>query len=205
MTEQTNPPGYRRDPQGRLVPESMIKPVDKMRDELVLCLTTLAKYHGERLASFKQSAFTEIESFMYLSAAEYGATLGGKKGNITLTSFDGRFKIVRQVQDTITFDERLQVAKQLIDSCVVRWANGARAELRALVLDAFQVDKEGRLNTARILGLKRLDIDDEEWGRAMQAINDSMRATSSTTYVRFYERVGESDRYEAISLDLAVL
>ena len=36
------PAGYRRDAQGRLVPEAMIKPLDLARDQLVLDLVARA-------------------------------------------------------------------------------------------------------------------------------------------------------------------
>jgi hypothetical protein len=194
---------YKRNPQGYLVPIEMIKPVDLLRDELVTKLVNNAKTLSGILAKYRGEAFSEIANFVDLSAKEYGAALGGVKGNVTLMSFDGRFKIVRQYQETITFDERLQAAKALVDSCITRWAKDSNAELRALVNDAFQVDKEGRINTQRVLSLRRLDIDDEEWKQAMKAIGDSVQVASSKTYLRFYERVGDSDKWDVISLDFA--
>jgi hypothetical protein len=199
------PPGHRRDAKGRLVPEKLIKPIDRMRDDTVLQLITQAKHLHSVLARFKGNAFGELGAFLELSAMEYGAALGGEKGNVTLTSFDGRYQVRRQVQDSISFDERLQIAKALIDKCVLRWADGANDNIRVLVLDAFQVDKENRVNIARIMGLKRLKIDDAEWASAMQAIHDSVQTLYSTMYLRFYERVGDTEKYQAISLDIASL
>jgi hypothetical protein len=37
----------------------------------------------------------------------------------------------------------------------------------------------------------------------MQAIADSVRVASSKAYVRIYERVGDTDDYRPISLDVA--
>jgi hypothetical protein len=37
----------------------------------------------------------------------------------------------------------------------------------------------------------------------MEAIADSIQVSGSTTYLRLYERVGETDQFESISLDLA--
>ena len=69
---------------------------------------------------------------------------------------------------------------------------------------AFQVDKEGRINTARILGLRRLEIKDERWQRAMRAIGESLRVRGSSSYVRLYER-GEQGKMRAVTLDFAAL
>ncbi|MBV5329997.1 MAG: DUF3164 family protein, partial [Chlorobium sp.] len=89
-----------------------------------------------------------------LSAEKYGVTLGGVKGNINLVSFDGRFKVLREVSERLDFDERLQAAKALIDECLREWTRDSGAEVRTLIEDAFQVDKKGRINTQRILGLR---------------------------------------------------
>lgn len=197
------PEGYRMDADGRLVPESMVKPIDLTRDELVAGLIAEAKQHSAEIARFKADTFDRIAAFVEQSAREYRTRLGGKKGNVTLVSFDGRYKIVRQVSETIHFDERLQVAKHLIDECIERWSEGSRDEIRVLVNDAFQVNKEGGLNVGRVLGLKKLNIKDPQWTKAMKAIADSVRTSASKTYVRFYERAEGSDQYKPISLDAA--
>ena len=76
-------------------------------------------------------------------------------------------------------------------------------EIKALIDRAFEVDKEGRLNTGRILTLRRVNIDDARWHQAMQAIGDSIQVVGSKSYVRVYRRKGDSDVYEQISLDIA--
>jgi hypothetical protein len=112
----------------------------------------------------------------------------GKRGNVTLTTYDGRYKLCVAVNDTIQFNEKLQVAKTLIDNCIRRWADGSRSEIKLLVEDAFYVDKQGNINKNRILGMRRLAIEDAEWQEAMKAITDSIQITSTKTYIRFYER-----------------
>jgi len=67
------------------------------------------------------------------------------------------------------------------------------------------VDKEGKLNTGRIIGLRRLAIDDPNWLRAMEAISDSMQVVGSKSYLRVYERAVSDDKWSAVSMDLAVL
>lgn len=199
------PAGYLRDAQGRLVPEAMVAPIDKLRDQTVARLVDRAKRLSDEMAAFKRLAFQDIAAFLAISAEQYDVQLGGAKGNVTLRSYDGRYRIERQVQDTLVFDERLMAAKALIDECITEWASDARDEIKVLVNDAFQVDKAGNVNTGRVLGLRRLAIKGEKWQRAMQAIGDSLSVVGSRSYVRVYERVGDTDRYEAISLDLAAL
>ena len=90
------------------------------------------------------------------SLASYGVKHGGKKGNITLVSFDGKYKVTRRVQDRVIFDERLIAAKALIDECLKDWSKGSNANIKALVNNAFAVDSEGAVSVARVMGLKIL-------------------------------------------------
>lgn len=199
------PEGFWKDAKGCLVPESMIKPIDRTRDELTRDLGERAKTMSTALRDFKATVFNEINAFVDLSAEQYDVKLGGKKGNLTLYSFDGAIKIQVAIAEHMVFDERLQAAKQLIDECIIDWSQGSRDEIKVLVQAAFQTDKEGKINTGRVLALRRLDIRDEKWQKAMQAISESLQVVGSKEYVRFYERIGESDQYRPIALDLAAV
>lgn len=199
------PEGFWKDAKGCLVPESMIKPIDRTRDELARDLGQRAKAMSASLRDFKTTVFNEINAFVDLSAEQYDVKLGGKKGNLTLYSFDGAIKIQVAIAEHMVFDERLQAAKHLIDECIVEWSQGSRDEIKVLVQSAFQTDKEGKINTGRVLALRRLDIRDEKWQKAMQAISESLQVVGSKEYIRFYERVGNSDQYQPISLDLAAV
>ncbi|MFZ6655640.1 DUF3164 family protein [Undibacterium sp. TJN19] len=206
MTTNTEAvPGYMTDAQGRLWPEGKVKPIDKARDQLVQELIEKALNVNAELTKFKKAAFGDIASFIDLSAEQYDAKLGGKKGNVTLFSFDGRYKVQFAVSDNIQFDERLQAAKSLIDECIKEWSQGSSPEIQVLVQDAFKTDKEGNLNHGRILALRRLDIKDERWIKAMQAIGESVQVIGSKQYIRFYERRADTEQYDAISLDMAAI
>lgn len=202
---QTIPAGYRLRHDGALVPEANIKAIDIARDELVKEIVASAKPLSADIAKFKLETFADIHAFVEMSAEQYGAKVGGNKGNVTLMSFDGRYKIQRAVSETITFGEQLQAAKALIDECIHAWSDGVNPNIRVLVNDAFQVDKEGNISIGRVFGLRRLEIRDEKWANAMQAISDAVQVISSKSYIRIYERVGDSDKWEPIPLDVAAV
>jgi len=197
------PPGYWLDAHDNLIPESKVKPIDQLRHQVVTDLCRMAELQAAELGKFKVSAMMEVASFCALSLDQYGVRTGGEKGNITLVSFDGRYKLVRQMQDKIVFGEQLMAAKALIDECVHLWAAGASDNIKVLVNHAFQADKEGKINTARVLGLRRLDIKDDKWLSAMQAIADSMQTASTKPYIRFYKRNALTLEYVPIVLDVA--
>lgn len=202
MTETTIPAGHRQDAKGRLVPEAQIKPIDKTRDDLVRELFAKAEVLHKALADFKLAAFADIEAFVDLSAEQYGAKLGGTKGNVQLLSFDGSLRIQRAIAERIVFDERLQGAKALIDECLTEWTADARPEIALLVQDAFRVDAAGNIRTGNVLALKRLAIEDERWQRAMEAIGDAVQVVASVSYIRFHKR-DPKGRYVNFSLDLS--
>ena len=205
MIASTPPAGLRLNSVGHYVPETMIPEIDLLRDSLVVEKMQAAQKLSAALREFKTSLFADLYAFVELSAEKYGAKIGGKKGNITLTSYDGRFKIQLAVADRLTFDERLQAARALINECAQEWADGSRDEVKALIEGVFDTDKEGRISASKVLSLRRYKIEEPKWLEAMQAIADSLTVVGSKEYVRFYERVGQSDQYRAIVLDLAAV
>lgn len=202
MNHHTIPEGHRIDSQGRLVPEANIKAIDKMRDDLVHELFKKAEQVNKVLADFKIEAFTAIAAFIELSGEQYGVKLGGNKGNVTLLSFDGEQRVQRAIAEHIQFDERLQAAKALIDECLRDWIKGSRPEITTLVNDAFRVDQQGKLRTGSILALRRLDIHDARWRRAMDAIGDAVQVIGTKSYLRFHYR-DANGQYQSLSLDIA--
>jgi hypothetical protein len=195
---------YMTDSQGRLVPVELVPEIDKLRDQTVRQIADEAMKMKDVLGDFKQRIRDDIHTFVELSANQYGKAWGGKKGNITLTTYDGKYRLVVAMDDNITFDERLQIARQIIGECLDRWSSDSRPEIRMLVNDAFQVDKTGKISTARVLGLRRLEIHDPDWQKAMQAITESIQISGTKQYLRFYER-DANGAYKQIPLDVAAL
>ncbi|HHT4028148.1 TPA: DUF3164 family protein [Enterobacter hormaechei] len=198
------PEGYRINAQGHLVPESQVKPLDKLRDEVVMNIIESARQQRQQLAAFKLNSMQQIADFIDLSAAEYGVEFGGAKGNVSLVSFDGRFKLLRAVGEHRIFDERIQAAKTLIDTCINQWSGGADEKIMALVDHAFRVNKQGKIDINQVLGLRQLNIDDERWNEAMDAVADAIQVTGTSQYLRLYERQVDGT-YKQLSLDLAKL
>lgn len=193
---------YWKDANGNLKPEALVKEIDKERDELVRQFVNRAEEVSQLLGNFKQSVFDDVGAFISLSAEKYGVKIGGAKGNVSLFTYDGAYKLQVAIKENIRFDERIHAAKALIDECLHDWSEGAKPELKALIDNAFEVDKEGNLSTAKILSLRRVEIDDPRWNQAMTAISDSVQVVGSKDYIRFYKR-DENGKYQPISLDVA--
>ncbi len=112
------PQGYWKNHKDQLIPISQIREIDKLRDELVKKLVEDAQEVQNILREYKMRAFSEIADFIELSAERYDVKLGGKKGNVTLYSFDGKYKIQRAINENMSFDEGILSAKTLIQECV---------------------------------------------------------------------------------------
>jgi len=188
---------------GDLIPIGKIKPEDKLQDETVRKIMKYAVDLSAQIARFRGHTVADLGAFDALLAQEYGAKIGGAKGNRTYQTIDGKMRVVVQVADQISFGPQLQIAKGLIDECLVEWSAESRPEIQAIVTRAFNTDKEGQINKAELFMLLRLDIEDERWQRAMDAIRNSITVTGSKQYVRFYTRQSIEDGWQAVTIDLA--
>lgn len=198
-----NGKSYMPDAKGNLVPVENVRASDKLQDETVRKIMGYARELSAQVARFKAHTFDDLGAFEALLAQEYGASVGGAKGNKTFMTFDGRMKVQVQVADFIDFGPELQIAKSLIDECLLEWTAESRSEIRAIVTRAFNVDKAGQINRSEIFALLRHDIEDERWQKAMQAIRDAMRVVGSKIYVRCYERDRPDADWRAVTIDLA--
>jgi len=196
---------FMKDAKGNPVPVEMIKPQDLLQDETVRKIMGYWIGLSNQMSRSKVHTFNDIGALEAILAQEYDTPLGGKKGNMTLMSFDGLYKVTVQVADRVDFGPELQVAKTLIDECLTEWAESSRPEIRTVVTRAFNTDKEGQINRSEIFMLLRLDIDDPRWKRAMDAIRDAMRVVGSKTYTRGYQRATNDGLWEPVSLDMAKL
>lgn len=202
-TIEMNGKPYMRDARGALVPVESVKPIHLLEDQLVRKIVEYAAPLSAEIGRFKQHSFDDVDAYVQLVAEQYGKTLGGKKGNTTFTSYDGTVMVQVAIADHVDFGPELQVAKELVDECLREWSSDANANLRTIVERAFQVDKEGKINRAELLSLRRLDIDDNRWKQAMQAISDAERVIGSKRYLRVYRRPSPDGKWTHVKLDVA--
>lgn len=196
---------YMGDGKGGYQPVETIKPQHLIEDETVRKILGYGIALSNQMARFKEHTFDDIGSHEAILEQEFNTKVGGAKGNKTLQTVDGLFKIQVQVSDYIAFGPELQIAKALFDECLNEWAADARAELRALVTNAFQTDKTGNINRSRIFMLLRQDSEDPRWQEGQRAIREAMRVVGSKTYVRCYQRASHDARWEPVVLDMAAV
>lgn len=194
---------YMPDAKGNLTPVETIPAAALLEDDTVRKVVGYGLALSEQIGRFRAHAFEDIGDLEALLQQEYGVTKGGPRGNKTLMTWDGLYKVQVQVADHIDFGPQLQIAKQLVDDCLNEWSAESRPELRAIVTRAFNTDKAGQINRSEVFMLLRLEIGDARWIEAMRAIRDAMRVVGSKVYVRLYRRPAPDAGWEPISLDIA--
>ncbi len=194
---------FMADPKGALIPLALVKPTDLLMDEQVRRIMDFALSLNAQIARFKEHTLADVAALLGVFDQEHGVKLGGTKGNVTLTTFDGTLKVQLAIADQITFGPELQSAKKLVDECLNEWSADSRPELQAIVQKAFNTDKEGLVNRAELFGLLRLEIADERWVRAMKAIRDSIRVMGTKEYVRFHRRDHARAPWTPVTIDVA--
>jgi hypothetical protein len=185
--------------------ECPVKYIDKkvLARHLVVenVLSKVAKAQAE-LMTLKKELFCEVKGYLDSVASEYGEDW---KGNARLLNFDKTKEIEMSIYRSIRFDERLNIAKSKIDDCLKRWSGSATAELKMIVLRAFNVDKKGNVDVRQILGLKQFRFEDPVWQEAMNIIDESITMTNSKEYLIFSSRDNPRGQFKSISLNFSNL
>jgi hypothetical protein len=208
MTNQTQAPeGWKLDRKGRLVLESNIDAYDIEMDAFVTKHIKKALEIQAMLRQFKTEVYEDCCAFQELLAEKYDTKIGGSKGGVSFTSFDGKNQIRICVQDRLVLGPELKVAEELLKECANEWVKDSRREVKPFIDDAFETDKEGSISVSKVLGFRRKFknvSDDPRWVSAMEAIGDAIQVVGSKTYLNFKERNWE-DKYINIPLDIAKL
>ena len=189
------------DANGQSIPISIIKPEILKQDAIVNKTIERAKKLQERIIRDKAKLFEEVELYLEEVAEKNGLEW---KGNAILNSFDGVNRVEIRFKERIQFGIELQLAKQKIDECLKEWSADSNANLRAIISEAFQVDKKGEIAKYRILRLRRYNIKDPTWKEAMELIDQAIQVVSTKQYITFYEK-DESGQQRQIVLNFSTL
>lgn len=192
-----------QDAEGRWMDWALVKPKDQLQDEVVRKIIAYALDLSAQVTRFRRHTEHDMASIIALLEQEYSVTIGGPGGNYTLRTFDDLMRVEMKVGKFMEFGPEIHIAKSLIDEYLRELTSDATAELKTLVLGAFEVDKKGKLDRQKILDLRKYDIKDERWGRAMQAISDAERTVMVREYLHFKVRKSYHDEFRAVTINLA--
>ena len=112
-----NEKGFWIDPKGGQVPVKYIDKQDKDRDRMVEKAIKKAMALSDIIASTKKELCGIIDDYISEVSKTNGVSKDWK-GNISMRDFSHQFEIQVKINETIKFNEQLQVAKELIDECI---------------------------------------------------------------------------------------
>ena len=129
------------------------------------------------------------------------------KGNFSWFNFNRSIKIEVSISEPIKFDDlTIQAAKQKFDVFFDGNVTSKNDYVKPMILDAFQTQRSGNLDTGKILSLIRHErkINDPLFSEAVSLIQESIRRPKSKTYYRVWLK-DETGAYKNIDLNLSSL
>ena len=199
------PKGYWRDAKGNLVHERNVRPVDRDMDEVTRRIHGFGAPLSEQMWRFRDYTMSDIAEFTNRVVESYGAKLRGRKGNLQIMTFDGCLKVNLAQAERVAVGPEIVAAQALIEQCVERWAERSSLKLRALVDQAFVAGPDGTVSVTHLLRLRRIEIDDEHWRQAQDAIADALRPAGKAEYIRLYRRDHPGQGWTQVPLHLATV
>ena len=197
------PRGYWRNARGDLVHETNITETDRDAD------ATVRKIHGfgidlaAQMWRFRAYTMDDVAGYVARLLERAGAGGRSTRGNLALTSFDGRRKVTLSIAEYVSIGPEIIAAQALMDECLERWTRGSAREVKALIEQAFTPNTEGQLSVSALLRLRRIAIDDPQWRAMQHAIADAMRPGGTAEYIRLYRRDHPAEPWRRVSLHLA--
>lgn len=203
MTLQIGDKTYYKKANGTLVPEDQVKDSDRLRDQFVLEAAEKIMDIRTQMIRVKAEILDDIEAFMQTMSESYGVKLGGEKGNLSFTSFDGRVQLKYYRNDYLTFNEGIHIAKKLIDEFLEDITKDSSRSIKQIVNSAFNL-KQGRMDVKAILKLREINETDHRWVKAMQIIDESKQWNEGSRALRLYIR-GKTGEMELVPMDFTSL
>jgi Protein of unknown function (DUF3164) len=189
------------DPEGRDWPTEYVDPYIVKRDSVINELFAEAQKHRMVLKDFKQRVKERIKKYLNEIAAQHGEKF---KGNTTLYNFAQNTAIEININEVIKLDERLKIAEEKIRKCFALWSAESRKEMSIIINDNFAPDKNGNVNVARILSLRKYKFPEPLWLEAMDLISESITVSSTKEYQNFKRKDSEG-KWHTLSLNWSSL
>ena len=185
--------------------ETMLKFIDPITVERHLLVEEIFNeilLAEQEIKELKNRTMKKVKDYLKKTAEKYGENW---QGNAALMNFKKTKQVALKNHKMIAFDERLNIAKQKIDHCLIEWCKNGTDEIRSIVTKAFQVDKKGNVSIQQILSLKDHKINHPQWKEAMEIIYEAITITGSKEYLSFTYRDDPRDKWEYLVLNFSAI
>lgn len=191
-----------KDHNGNEVPAAYVPKLDKERERIALAIYTKAVALSNKLKDFKEESF-DVADGLFEAMLEEAKVKQNGKGNYSITSFDKEIKIEISIQETVDFDDSIQIAHLKIKEYLEEKTGGVDRELQEIISHAFATTR-GKMDIKRVLGLFKLSIKHPKWMEAMELIKQSISRNRSKRYMRVFKKDKQGE-YRAVDLNFSSL
>ena len=195
-----------KDEAGVEIPYNRINKVERLMERHSAKILREALAVNAKLIVFRDTIETlsmeAYEAFMKAKASKRET-----KGNFTWYNFNRSIKIEVSISEAIQFDDlTIEAAKQKFDAFLDENVTSKNDFVKPMILDAFQTQRNAKLDTKRVLGLMRHEakINNKMFSEAVKLIQEAIRRPKSKTYYRVWVK-NEAGKYENIELNLSSL
>lgn len=199
-------PGYMIDRFGDEIPNRLVSPYDKKRDQIVRRI--LKRYEKARADLEKVQAETlrDLDTLEEAALADANVTdFKAKGGNVTVSSYDGLITVRVKNRVFSAMDERATIAKSLLDEFVAELTKGQEKSDIVQIVNSLLDTASGSINRTAALRILKLNLKSEKFRKAKELLADSMYASQSKSYIYVEHRADRAAEPEPIILDIARL
>lgn len=187
---------------GSLLPESLVKDEDKLKDNLVNELAEKMLAMRGRMDDLKKEVMEDMDSFLALMAEKYDTKIETECGSYSLTSYDGKYRLKIETNDYVRYNEKVYIAKKLIDEYLEDTTKDASEAVKAIISTAFQLH-QGHFDAKAISRLRQLDITDPKWLEAMRVLDDAREVVTTGRSLRLYTKQGS--KYDLVNMNFSII
>ena len=190
-----------RDSNGQLVPVKYVAPYDKLRDKITRRIQVRFLKARATLETVVRDSVADLDE---LAACKESL---GAKGNFQARSFDALIQVSIRQQYNILLDERVVRARELmlgyVEGVLSKIGGNDAQALKLIVAEAFKANAQGFLPTGKIMSLLRMEIDNPDWRKAKQILQDAIKPQKGKRYLACEVRNSTQEDFRQIRLDIA--
>ena len=183
-------------PDGTVYDVAMLHPEIVEQDKLVREVFDIIEAAQRELMKAKNMVSQKVDDYLAKKAEKFGTTW---KGSTTLESFDETCQLERKVTMISNYGDNVNLARQLINQYVDRLAENSEktrsedvrraiTESIAIIREAIRLDGTGKTNARKMKSLQKLNIQDEDFVKAMDILSKSEKDRRKKTYYLFHRQ-----------------
>lgn len=165
---------------------------ETLRDEAISKMISYALSLNEQLTGFKNSSFEMIET-LYKMLQEHSDRHANGKGNVTLDTADGKYRVVYKRSDNTRFDERAtQAEAHILDFLTSEYPEGSNT---SKLIRSLLERKKGALDknlVLKLIGMKN-DFNNEHWHKGIELLQESIVPDNTKFYAEYYYRSDDGE------------